>query len=70
MSEKAEEVFVSDGDVQYLEAVEKKPFDPLGPLYTSIYEGLLVRGLVRRSPVGYVLSPSGSKTLEAWRRRP
>ncbi len=58
---------IQDSDVVYLEAVEKKAFSPLGPLYTSIFEGLLGRGLVHLAADGYILSAEGREALDTYR---
>lgn len=55
-------------DVQYLEAVEHRPFSPLGPLYTSVYEDLLERGLVHLAAEGYIISDAGRLHLSEHRK--
>jgi hypothetical protein len=54
-------------DLQYLEAVEKTSFSPLGPLYTSVYEDLLNRGLVHLAAEGYIISALGQEMLDRHR---
>jgi hypothetical protein len=54
-------------DLQYLEAVERGPFSPLGPLYTSVYEDLLNRGLVHLAAEGYIISAFGQEMLDELR---
>lgn len=51
-------------DIQYLEAVEHSSFSPLGPLYTSVYEDLLSRGLVHLAAEGYIISALGKEVLD------
>ena len=55
-------------DFQYLEAVENRPFSPLGPLYTSVYEDLLERGLVHLAAEGYIISDAGRQYLSEHRK--
>ncbi len=57
-------------DLQYLEAVEKTSFSPLGPLYTSVYEDLLNRGLVHLAAEGYIISALGQEMLDRRRALP
>lgn len=54
-------------DISYLEAVERAPFIPTGPLYTSVYEELLERGLVHLADEGYIISEAGRAHLAAYR---
>lgn len=55
----------SDSDLNYLKVLEKGPFEPIGWLYESIYEGLRSRQLVFRDVQGYHLSEDGRKVLKA-----
>ncbi len=58
---------ITMSDIQYLEAVEKKSFSPLGALYTSVYEDLLSRGLVHLAAEGYIISALGQEMLDRQR---
>lgn len=58
---------ITMSDIQYLEAVEGKSFSPLGPLYTSVYEDLLNRGLVHLAAEGYIISALGQEMLDLHR---
>jgi len=60
---------VSDDYIKYLEAVEKKPFSPIGPLYTSIFESLLEKGFVHLEAAGYILSTAGAEVLAEHRKK-
>lgn len=53
----------SESDLQYLKVLENKPFQPIGWLYESVYDGLAARGLVVKKFDGYPLSETGREAL-------
>ncbi len=61
---------IEDGDVPYLECVEHKSFQPLGWLYTGVFERLCARRLVTLTITNqYILSELGASELKEWRAR-
>lgn len=51
-------------DIDYLKVLEKGPFDPIGWLYTSVYETLASHGWCFRGVGGFQLSEAGRKVLQ------
>ena len=55
---------ITQSDATYLETVKDRPFAPLGWLYESVFRDLSLRGLVKLSADGYVISDAGKAELE------
>jgi hypothetical protein len=59
---------ISDSDAQHLECVEHASFQPIGWLYTNVFEDLLERGLVTMTVSnGYIITDHGAEELNRWR---
>ncbi len=51
-------------ELPYLESLRHEPFSPIGSLYTSVFEGLVQKGLVLRGAFGsYELSRLGREVI-------
>lgn len=55
---------ISSADAGYLKGVIDHPFNPIGQVYGSIFEGLRERGLVSLDINGYIITARGKKALE------
>jgi len=61
---------ISDSDVKHLECVEHASFQPIGWLYTNVFEDLLRKGLVTMTvSSAYIISDHGAEELKRWRER-
>lgn len=59
---------ISDSDARHLECVERASFQPIGWLYTSVFEDLLQKGLVTMTVSNaYIISDYGAGELKKWR---
>lgn len=54
---------INESDITHLEVLLKKEFQPVGWLYTSIYESLKEKGLCVNSGCGYGLTQLGTEVL-------
>jgi hypothetical protein len=61
---------ISDSDAKHLECVERVSFQPIGWLYTRVFEDLYERYLVTMTVSGaYIISDRGASELKKWRER-